>query len=255
MNGTDLVRLNVDEMARVSKALAQSQRFGQLSIEAAFVSVLAGQELGIPPFAAITGIHVIQGKPVLGAGILAGLVKASPKYDYRVTKHDDNECVIAFFESGDHVGDSSFSMSDAKRAGLTKNPTWGNYPRNMLFARAMSNGVAWFCADLTAGRVYVEGEIEEPPPPPVREFVATVEAESVPEAVERGAEDTELHERESFPGGLPDVQNAKAERKRRSPIEKRDADDAKAQREADELFGEAHAAVASIPQYGDGAPA
>jgi hypothetical protein len=248
MNGTDLVRLNVDEMARVAKALAQSQRFGQLSIEAAFVSVLAGQELGIPPFAAITGIHVIQGKPVLGAGILAGLVKASPKYDYRVQKHDDNECIIAFFEGGDHVGDSSFSMSDAKRAGLVKaNGPWVTFPRNMLFARAMSNGVAWFCADLTAGRVYVEGEIEEPPPPPVRDVVATVEAEPVAEP-EPPAEP-------SFPDGLEDVQNAKADRKRRSPIEKRDADDAKAQREADELFGEAHAAVASIPQYGDGAPA
>jgi hypothetical protein len=229
VSGTDLVRLNVDDMARVAKALANSQRFGNnLSIEAAFVSVLAGQELGIPPFAAITGIHVIQGKPVLGAGILAGLVKASPKYDYRVQKHTDEECVIAFFEGGDHVGDSAFTMADAKKANLLKNTTWSQYPRNMLFARAMSNGVAFFCPDVTNGRVYTEGEIEEPVAlEPPRDVVATVEVEADPTPPA------------SFPDDLADVQDAKPERQQRTAVEKRDADDAKAQAEADELFGAA----------------
>lgn len=241
MTTTDLVRLNVDEMARVSKALAQSQRFGQLSIEAAFVSVLAGQELGIPPFAAITGIHVIQGKPVLGAGILAGLVKASPKYDYRVHEHTDEVCVIAFFEGGDHVGDSSFSMADAKKAGLLKNPTWTNFSRNMLFARAMSNGCAWYCPDLTMGRVYVEGEFDEPDAQPVRDVVAEVTVEqSEPAAA-------------SFPGDLPDVQRKQA-REKPSAVERRDKDDAKADAEVDALWEKATQDAAAVPAYGAGAP-
>jgi hypothetical protein len=112
-DSTALTRLNIDEMARVSKALSESQRFGSIQAQAVFVSVLAGQELGIPPFAAMTGINVIQGKPVLGSGVLAGLVKASPKYDYRVQKHTSEECVIAFFEHGDHVGDSAFTTRSA----------------------------------------------------------------------------------------------------------------------------------------------
>lgn len=36
------------------------------------------------------------------------------------------------------------------------------FPRNMLFARALSNGVRWFCPDVFYGNsVYVEGEIGE----------------------------------------------------------------------------------------------
>jgi hypothetical protein len=181
-DSTALTRLNIDEMARVSKALSESQRFGSIQAQAVFVSVLAGQELGIPPFAAMTGINVIQGKPVLGSGVLAGLVKASPKYDYRVQKHTSEECVIAFFEHGDHVGDSAFTMDDAKRAGLVRpSSPWITYPKNMLFARALSNGVAFFAPDVTMSRIYVEGEIEEslptPPPPAPRDVVAVVEAE------------------------------------------------------------------------------
>src|SRR4029450_4198771 len=95
-------------------------------------------------------------------------VKASPKYDYHVLELTDEVCAIRFLEAGEVIGESVFTMEDAKRAGLDKqNPTYHSYPRNMLFARAMSNGVAWYCPDVTMGRVYGEGELggEESPVP------------------------------------------------------------------------------------------
>jgi hypothetical protein len=46
------------------------------------------------------------------------------------------------------------------------------FPRNMLFARAMSNGVKWYCPDVTSGvTVYSEGEISG---------VNTIDAVNVP---------------------------------------------------------------------------
>jgi hypothetical protein len=236
-DSTALTRLNIDEMARVSKALSESNRFGSIQAQAVFVSVLAGQELGIPPFAAMTGIHVIQGKPILGAGILAGLVKASPKYDYRVTTHTNEACVIAFFEHGEKVGETEFTINDAKRAGLVKpGSPWVTYPKNMVFARALSNGVAFFCPDLTMSRVYVEGEVEESlPTPPPRDVVAVVEAEQAPPVRTPSAEPAAP----TFPDDLADVQNAKTEKKKQTAIAKRDVVDAKQDAETEAMFGEA----------------
>ena len=59
------------------------------------------------------------------------------------------------------MGTSSFSIKDAERANLLKGNNWRAYPRNMLFARAISNGCKWFCPDLFAGGAYVHGEVDE----------------------------------------------------------------------------------------------
>ena len=158
---TQLVN-SIGEMQQMATALASSGYFKDAKdASQAFVKILAGHELNIPPFAAMSGIHIIQGKPELGANILASLVKSSNKYDYRVTKLDATACVLAFFERRDgaweEVGTSSFDINDAKNAG-TQNI--GKYPRNMLFARAISNGVKWFCPEITSGMAcYTDGEI------------------------------------------------------------------------------------------------
>jgi hypothetical protein len=156
-------------MTRYAKAYSGSEFFKDAkSVEKAFVIISAGAEIGIAPFAAITGIALIQGKPVIGAGILAGLVKAHPKYDYLVKQLDDQACVLTFFQEGHEIGESSFTIDDAKRAGLAGKDVWKNYPRNMLFARAISNGVAFFTPDVTTTRVYTEGELDEVPEPAPR---------------------------------------------------------------------------------------
>lgn len=154
-------------MTRYAKAYSGSDFFKDAkSVEKAFVIISAGAEIGIAPFAAITGIALIQGKPVIGAGILAGLVKAHPKYDYQVKQLDDDACVLTFFQEGKEIGESSFTMDDAKRAGLAGKDVWKNYPRNMLFARAISNGVVFYTPDVTTTRVYTEGELDEITPAP-----------------------------------------------------------------------------------------
>lgn len=127
------------------------------------VKIQAGQELGIPPFQAVTGIHVIQGKPVMGAGILAARVKSSGKYDFDNLEHTDIVCKLEFFQNMGNgkrksLGESVYTIEDAKRAGV-KNLE--KMPRNMLFARAVSNGVRWFCADIFSGPVYTPEEFDQ----------------------------------------------------------------------------------------------
>ena len=59
---------------------------------------------------------------------------------------------------GKVIGTSAFSIDDAKKAGLAGD-NWRKYPRNMLFARAMSNGVKWYCPNVFGGPVYSPDEL------------------------------------------------------------------------------------------------
>ena len=98
--------------------------------------------------------------------IIASLIKKSNRYDYLIEKLDDTECVIAFFAletEGKKVelGKSTFTFKDAAKAGLANKDVWKNYPRNMLFARALSNGARWYCSDVYCG--YTAEEIESTP--------------------------------------------------------------------------------------------
>jgi len=161
----------------MGKAFHESGMFTDIKSAAqAVVKIQAGAEIGIPPFASMSGIHIIQGKPTIGAGLIASTVKGSGKYDYRVIQQDEKACSIDFFQGKEKLGNSTFTIEDAKKAG-TKN--LDKFPKNMLFARAISNGVKWFCPDVFSGPVYVPEEMEQvtvdvphdditPPPAPKR---------------------------------------------------------------------------------------
>lgn len=155
---TALVKSNeLSDIMRVGATIAKSGYFEDAKQEAqAVVKVLAGQELGVPPIQAMTGIYIVKGRIALGANIMAMLIKRSGKYTYKVVKLTDEECEIVFYEGNQEIGKSSFTRKDAERAG-TQNMQ--KFPRNMLFARAMSNGAKWYTPDVFGGPVYVPEEL------------------------------------------------------------------------------------------------
>lgn len=151
-------QLPISELMNLAKAFAESGMFADTKSAAqAIVKIQAGQEIGIPPFAAMTGIHIIQGKPTIGAGLIASRLKGSGKYDYRVVEASEKVCSIDFYQGNTKIGNSTFTIEDAKKA-LTKNID--KFPKNMLFARAISNGVKWYCPDIFSGPVYVPEEMQ-----------------------------------------------------------------------------------------------
>ena len=141
--------------------LAQSGFFADSRGAAqAVVKVLAGREIGFGPIASMTGIHVISGRVSISANLMAAAIKRSGRYDYRVREMTAQRCEIEFRErNGDKweiIGSSEFTAQDARAAG-TKN--MDKYARNMLFARAMSNGARWYCPDIFGGPVYTPEEM------------------------------------------------------------------------------------------------
>ncbi len=126
----------------------------------AIVKILLGREMGIGPASAVVGLHVFDGKVVISAGLMASMIKRHPHYDYKVLELNDQGCTIDFYEHGACTGRSTFTVEDAKQARLWgKAGPWTQYPKNMLFARAMSNGARWYCAGIFGGAVYSPEEV------------------------------------------------------------------------------------------------
>lgn len=187
----------VAELGKLANLLARSGFFADArGGYQAFAKLLFGRDLGLSATAAMTGIHIVEGKPELSANIQAQMVRCyvgvgGERYDYRVISSKDERherCEIEFYRTLDGrreaLGTSEFTIEDAERAGLTR-PTrsgqpsnYAKFPPNMLFARAMSNGVAFHCPEVTRGiRVYHEGEIE-----PATVLRGELDAEMIPEA-------------------------------------------------------------------------
>jgi len=151
--------MNLSDTMELGKAMAASGFFADSRDAAqAVVKILAGRELGFGAVASMTGVNIIKGKVSLSANLIAASIKRSGRYNYRVVQMDDNTCTIAFFEGGEKLGTSTFTMDDAKRAGLG-GQNWQKFPRNMLFARAISNGAKWYCPDLSGGPLYTPDEL------------------------------------------------------------------------------------------------
>lgn len=156
------------DVFRVAEMLAKSGYFKDVrDASQALVKILAGQEIGLGPVASILGVYITpQGKITYGATAIAAAIKASGRYNFRVKVLDVSAATLVFFEHGQAVGESTFSLADAKAAGLLDGPNkhnWQHYPRNMLFARALTNGQKWYCPDVGGGiPLYTPEELDTP---------------------------------------------------------------------------------------------
>ena len=153
----------LQESMSLGDVFIQSGMFPDLKSQAqAVVKILAGRELGLSPLQSMTDIYMVNGKVALQAKLIAALIKKSGKYDYTVDKWDSEECLITFYQLNgkkEKIGESSFSIKDAARAGIVNKEVWKSYPRNMLFARAVSNGARMYCADIITA--YTPEEVED----------------------------------------------------------------------------------------------
>ncbi len=147
------------DVMTLGKVLAQSGYFSDAKEAGqAVVKVLAGQELGFGPIASMTGIYIVKGRVTLSANLMAAAIKRSGRYTYDVLEHTDKICTIQFSEGNKILGQSTFTKEDAAKAKLSGD-AWSKYPRNMLFARALSNGAKWYTPDIFGGPIYTPDEL------------------------------------------------------------------------------------------------
>lgn len=117
------------------------------------------ESLGLHPMAAITGIHVIEGKPSASAALISALVRRAG-HKLRV-KGDDRQAVAQIIRADDpdFVYEVVWTMARAEQAGLARKQVWKNYPAAMLKARAITEVARDACEEALSGMHYTPEEL------------------------------------------------------------------------------------------------
>jgi hypothetical protein len=152
-----------EQLDALAKRLAQSQLLPKpLQGKPADVAVilLTGHELGLSAMASLRGMHVIEGKAVMSADLMSGMVQARPdvcEY-FRLIKSTDELATYETKRRGhDQAVQLTYTIAQATKAGLTKRPTWIAHPAAMLRARCSSALCRAVYSDIMQG-VYDEDE-------------------------------------------------------------------------------------------------
>ena len=129
---------NMEELERLCAAAAKTGFFGAKSPEQALLIAMSGRDLGLSYSQALRAFHVIEGKPTLSAdGMIAACLLRRDVCEYFRTLESSNErATVETKRAGSPPQKLSFSMDDAKRAGLHGKQNWTKYPSRMLLSRA-----------------------------------------------------------------------------------------------------------------------
>src|ERR1035438_8461866 len=118
-----------------------------------------GDMLGLPPMAAITGIHIIEGKPSASSGLISALVRRAG-HKLRVTGNDKEATAhIVRADDPDFTFEARWTLERAKAADLAGKGTWKKYPAAMLKARAISEVARAACEEALFGLHYTPEEL------------------------------------------------------------------------------------------------
>lgn len=142
--------------------------------EAVVVAVAYGAELGLSPMQSLNTIHIIDSKPVVSANALQAL--ALSKGGRIVTvEHDDKTCTLDISRPDHPTHRETFTKIDANQQNLLGKDPWIKMPKQMLYARCVSNGVRKVFADVLAGLYSTEEMLDAASPLPQPSAPITVE--------------------------------------------------------------------------------
>lgn len=174
-----------DQTKLMAEAIAKSKLFGIQTAEQALALGLLCQAEGRHPAEAARDYHIIGGKPSLKSeAMLARFQQAGGRVEWHDYTHEAVTGTFTHPQGGSLK--VSWTIKDAERAGLTGNPTWKKFPRQMLKARCISEAVRGIFPGVLSG-LYAPEEVQEfspvqshTEPEPIQ-----VETEPVPPMLER----------------------------------------------------------------------
>ncbi|MFJ6215114.1 hypothetical protein ACIQGZ_17520 [Streptomyces sp. NPDC092296] len=124
--------------------------------------LLAGNELGLPPMAALKSMDVIHGTPGLRAHAMRGLVQ-SKGHEVELVESTDTVCRMRGRRKGAESWQTVvWTIGRAQLAGFpAKNPNYKTQPANMLVARATGEICRLIASDALHGVPYTTEELRD----------------------------------------------------------------------------------------------
>ncbi len=153
---------SLDEALRLAEMAVKSRLYNVQSAEAALMILLTGRDLGMSASQSLRGIYVVSNKPVVSADALIAAVKQSGYCESWSTVETTVErCTIETKRKGEKRSEiETWTMEDARRAGLAHKDVWKNYPRTMLRHRTAAELARRVYPDVCLG-IYVQGEMRD----------------------------------------------------------------------------------------------
>jgi hypothetical protein len=150
--------------------------------------IMHGRDLGLSPSQALRGLHIVEGKVVMSADLMAAMVLRHPEICERfaLVESTDTRATYEAKRVGQESVRLSWTIDQARAAKLTGKSNWAAYPAAMLRARCCAAIARAVFPDLLFG-VYETSELADAPaaPPPIRATPVAAEPNGY-DALDRG---------------------------------------------------------------------
>jgi hypothetical protein len=183
----------LQDIQAMAEVAATSKMFGFKNSQEAMAIMLLCQAEGLHPAIAMRDFHVIQGRPALKAdAMLARFQQAGGTVTWK--EYTDEKVTGLFSHPQGGSLELSWTLAQAKSIGIANKDNWKNYPRAMLRARVISEGIRAVFPGCVVG-VYTPEEVQDFNPPAEQkvkhmgtvERVEDVHEVALEETVEDGA--------------------------------------------------------------------
>lgn len=155
---------SVPELCQLGQVLAQSSLFGEINPAAGVLIAMTCHQEAISPLDFLRRYDVINGRVAKKAkAMLSEFIAAGGRY--HIATYTDKEVAIDFAYLDNTITISttldqmvSSGIALGKNGKLKDN--WSKFPRRMLFARTVSEGVGLLCPSVTTG-IYTPEEVTD----------------------------------------------------------------------------------------------
>lgn len=154
----------------MAKALIQAAAVPQKNTSEVVTVLMMAHDMGLPQMVALRGMYVVNKKVAIETWLM-DLVATRLGVTKEVVEETPTECRILLHRDGAPDIESSFTLEEAKSAGLIRDyddmgkvspaprrDVWKAYTRDMLFWRSLARGLRRIAPDMFGG-VYLRDEV------------------------------------------------------------------------------------------------
>ena len=162
---TEIQAYGVKDLDAIAVRIARSRLFG-LEPEQAFTLCLLAQAEGLHPVAAVRRWHIIEGKPSMRADAMqAEFQRHGGRVEWVKSTNEECRAIFKHPELSPKGFEVHVTFAELDKAGVTRGrngvkDNWRKFPRQMLRARAISEGVRAVDPGIVVG-IYTPEEISD----------------------------------------------------------------------------------------------
>ncbi len=109
------------------------------SAQEAFAVMIAGREWGLGPMESLREMYVVNGTTMPSYRVLAGAVlRGDPTASFKWIERGPTKATAQLIREGRETIEITYTIDDAKRAGLAEKDNWKKYPTDMLCAKVVT---------------------------------------------------------------------------------------------------------------------